>query len=195
MATVNQMGIPGVGTGILQPKLKNRWRVTFSGMGAEGGSSQPVSMQAVTVDRPKLQFSEVELHRYNSRAYVASKYEWQPINLSTEDDVSGTAGRVIQEQITKQQFLTGVEGPFLAASPEGSLYKFGTKIEMLDGNDQVIERWVLQGCFLQNIDYTELDYADGNAVLINLVLRFDHAYQEIGGYNAGEGVALGGQGT
>lgn len=195
MATVNQMGIPGVGTGILQPKLKNRWRVTFSGMGGEGASSQPLSMQVVTVERPKLSFQEVELHRYNSRAYVASKHEWQPINMSLEDDVTGSASAVIQAQQQKQQFLIGAEGPFLAAAPEGALYKFGTKIEMLDGQEQVIERWVLQGCFLQNGDYTDLDYSNGEAVLINLIIRFDHAYQEIGGYNAGEGVALGGQGT
>ena len=38
MATINQFGIPGVGSGILQPKLKNRWRVTFVGMGGEGAS-------------------------------------------------------------------------------------------------------------------------------------------------------------
>lgn len=195
MATINQLGIPGVGTGILQPKLKNHWRVTFSGIGAEGSSSQPLSMQVVTVDRPKLSFQKTELHRYNSRAYVAGKHEFQPMNMSIEDDVTGSASKVVNDQVSKQQFLIGAEGPFLGQSPEGSIYKFATKIELMDGQEQVIETWVMQGCFLENIDYNDLDYGNGEAVMINLVISFDHAFQELDGYVAGEGVALGGAGT
>lgn len=195
MATINQMGIPGVGTGILQPKLKNRWRVTFIGIGADGSSSQPLSHQAVTVTRPSLSFAEVELHRYNSRAYVAGKHEWQPCQVSFEDDVTGSASRIINDQVSKQQFLIGAEGPFLGSAQEGSIYKFATKIEMLDGKEQVIEKWIMQGCFIQQADYTDLDYSASEAVMINLTLRFDHAYQEIGGYNAGQGIALGGSGA
>lgn len=189
------MGIPGVGTGILQPKLKNRWRVTFIGIGADGSSSQPLSHQAVTVTRPSLSFAEVELHRYNSRAYVAGKHEWQPCQISFEDDVTGSASRIINDQVSKQQFLIGAEGPFLGAAEEGSIYKFAAKIEMLDGKEQVIEKWVMQGCFIQQADYTDLDFSASEAVMINLTLRFDHAYQEIGGYNAGQGIALGGAGA
>lgn len=195
MATVSQMGIPGVGVGIYQPKFKHRWRVTFANIGSIGNSSIPLSQQVVTVDRPKLSFEEVQLNRYNSRAYVASKYEWQPLNMSLEDDVTGSASQIINDQVSKQQFLIGAEGPFLGAAPEGSIYKFATKLEMLDGQEQVIERWVYQGCFIQAVDYTDLDYGAPEAVLINLVIRFDHAFQEIGGYNAGEGISLGGLGT
>jgi hypothetical protein len=195
MATINQMGIPGVGTGILQPKLKNRWRVTFSGIGAAGSSSQPLSHQAVTVTRPSLTFEQVELHRYNSRAYVAGKHEWEMCQIAFEDDVTGSASRIINDQISKQQFLIGAEGPFLGAAEEGSIYKFATKIEMLDGQEQTIESWVMQGCFIQAADYTDLDYGASEAVMINLSIRYDHAFQEIGGYNAGEGVALGGAGS
>ncbi len=194
MATIAQMGIPGVGTGILQPKLRNRWRVTFANMGG-GVDSQPVSMQAVTVTRPSLSFDPVELNRYNSRAWVAGKHTWEPVTLTLEDDVTGTAAAVIQEQIQKQQWLTGAEGPWLAAAGEGSLYKFVTHLDMLDGNEQVIERWILEGCWILSVDYTDLDYGDSQAVRINLQIRFDHARQDIGGYNQGQGVALGGPGT
>jgi len=194
MATINQMGIPGVGQGILQPKLKNRWRVTFSGMGADGSSSQPLSTQVVTIARPSLSFEEQELHRYNSRAYIAGKYQWEPMQIGIEDDVTGSAAKVINDQISKQQFLIGAEGPFLGAAPEGSIYKFAAKLEMLDGQEQSIERWVCQGCFIQACDWTDLDFSDSAIVMINLTIRFDHAFQELGGYNAGNGVALGGAG-
>ena len=194
MATINDIGIPGVGSGILQPKQKHRWRVTFPNIGV-GADSQPLSMQAITVTRPVINFDEIQLDRYVSRAWVASKYTFEPVTITFEDDVTSTATSVLQQQIQSQQFLTGAEGPWLAASGEGSLYKFVTVIELLDGNETVIERWVLEGCWLQNIDYTDLDYAASEVVTISTTIRYDHARQDtLNGYQQGEGVALGGQG-
>jgi len=193
MSTINDFGIPGVGTGILQPKQKNKWRITFANMGG-GEDSQPLSMQAITVARPVLQFDEIQLDRYNSRAWIAGKYTYEPISLSFEDDVTGTASKVIQAQLQKQQWLIGAEGQWLASAGEGSQYKFVTYIDMLDGNEQTIEKWTIEGCWLQQVDYTDLDAASGDVVLITVNLRYDIARQDIGGYDQGEGVALGGAG-
>jgi hypothetical protein len=194
MATISDLGIPGVGTGILHPKLKNLWRVTFANMGG-GVDSQPLSLQAVSITRPTLTFDEVELHRYNSRSWVAGKHTFEPLTITFEDDVTGSASKVIQEQLQKQQWLIGAEGPFLGKGQEGSLYKFVVYLDMLDGREQVIEKWICEGAWLVNVDYTELDYSDGSAVQITTSVRYDHARQEIGGYSAGEGVATGGAGV
>lgn len=193
MATINDIGIPGVGTGILHPKLKNKWRVTFANIGG-GADSQPVSMQATNVSRPTLSFEEVPLHRYNSRAWVAGKHNWEPMDLTLEDDISGTASIVVQEQLQAQQYLTGAEGPWLATAGEGSQYKFVAYLDLMDGNEGVVERWTVEGCWIQNANYDDLDYSsEGEAVTITLSIRFDHARQDIGGYPA-EGVATGGAG-
>lgn len=193
MATINDIGIPGVGNGILQPMQKNRWRVLFSNMGG-GIDSQPLSMQAVTIERPKLNFDKVELHRYNSKAFIAGKHTFEPITLTVESDISGGASRVIQDQLQGQQFLIGAEGAFLAARGEGSLYKFVTTLDHLDGNDVVVEEWILEGCWLENTDWTDLDYSSSDAVQITMTISYDHARQIIGGYDQGEGVATGGPG-
>lgn len=194
MATINDIGIPGIGSGILQPKLQNRWRVTFSNMGG-GVDSQPLSMQAVTVTRPVLNFEEVPLHRYNSVAWVAGKHNFEPMTLTVQDDVTGTASRVIQDQLQGQQWLIGAEGQWLAARGEGSLYKFVTTLDLLDGNETVIEQWFMEGCWIQNTDYTELDYSASEPVQITMMIRYDHARQLIGGYDQGLGVATGGPGN
>jgi len=194
MATINDIGIPGVGTGILHPKQKNRWRVTFANLGG-GVDSQPLSMQAITVKRPTIQFEEIQLDRYTSRAWVAGKYTFDPIDISFEDDVTGTATQVIQEQMQKQQWLIGAEGQWLAAAGEGSLYKFITYLDQLDGNEQVVERWTVEGCWFQQVDYTDLDYASAEVVLITTTIRYDHARQTVGGYEQGNGIATGGAGV
>lgn len=195
MATINDIGIPGVGTGVLQPKLKNHWRVTFANMGA-GADSQPLSMQAINITRPVLSFEEVQLDRYNSRVWVAGKHMFEPMTITFEDDISGTASAVLQAQLQEQQHLIGAEGPFLAKGTEGSLYKFVTYLDLLDGNEQVVEKWSIEGCWLQNIDYTDMDYAASEAVQITVSIRYDHARQDVlGGYDNGEGVATGGAGA
>ena len=194
MATLSDFGIPGLKTtGILHPKHKHKWRVTFAGLG-DGTDSRPVSMQAVNVTRPQFSFDEVELHRYNSMAYVAGKHRFESMNLTIEDDISSTATNAIQEQLQKQQWLVGVEGAWLQSASEGSLYKFVTVIDMLDGSDQQIESWILSGCWIQNVDYTELDYSTSDAVQINLTIRYDIARQDIQKYSGGQGSALGGAG-
>lgn len=194
MSTINDIGIPGVGTGILQPKQTNKWRVTFQNMGA-GADSQPISMQAVTVQRPTVQFAKVELHRYNSVSYIAGKHKWDPIEIVIEDDVTGSATAVLQAQLQNQQWLIGAEGQWLAAAGEGSIYKFAAKIDMMDGNDQVTESWTMEGCFLENVKYGDLDYGTSDAVKISITMSYDHARQLVGGYARGPGVATGGAGT
>jgi len=194
MSTINDMGIPGVGSGINHPKHKNRWRVTFANLGG-GVDSQPLSMQVITVSRPSYTFEEIALHRYVTQAYVAGKYRWDELKMTIEDDVTGTASAVLQAQQQKQQWIIGAEGQWFAAAGEGSLYKFVTYLDMLDGNDQVIEKWTIEGCWIKNINYGELDYGAGaEAVKIDLSIRFDHARQRLGGYSQGPGIATGGAG-
>lgn len=193
MATINDIGIPGVGTGILQPKRKNLWRVTFGNLGG-GVNTQPVSMQAISIERPKLEFAEIPLHRYNSVAWVGGKHTWSEISMIVQDDVSGTATQVIQAQLQKQQWLIGAEGQWLAVAGEGSQYKFVTYLDLLDGNQQVIENWTIEGCWFKSANWDTMEYATSDPVQITLSIRYDHARQQVGGYTQGQGVATGGPG-
>lgn len=191
MGTLAQMGIPGAGNGILAPKLKNRWRVFFQNIGAGGtGSSADLTLQATTVSRPQLSFEEVALHRYNSVAYVGGKHSWDPMNLTVEDDITGRASQIVANQLEAQQKLIGATGPWLNATPTASGYKFGTKIHLLDGNEGVVEEWLVEGCWISSVEYGDLDYSASDAQTINLTIRFDHARQTLSG--AGYGTALGG---
>lgn len=191
MAIITDLGIPNISNGIAQPKLKNRWRITFSNIG-DGTDSTILSAQSTTVTRPSLSFDEVQLDRYNSRAYVLGKYTFEPMQLTLEDDISSGASRIIQGQLQKQQQLIGAGSRYLPATPQGRNYKFITKLELMDGANEVVELWVLEGCMLQAADYGDLDYAASEQVMINLTIRYDHARQELSTYDA-DG-ALGGPG-
>ncbi len=194
MANINDMGIPGVGNGILQPKLKYKWSVTFAGLGG-GTDSQPLSMQVITFDRPKLTFDEVALHRYNSRSWIAGKHSWDALNLTLEDDISGTASQVLQNQLQVQQWLVGAQGPYLASAAEGSQYKFVTYLSMLDGNQEVLELWTMEGCWFVSVNWDGLDYASSDAIKIQVSMRFDIARQDILGFQGEAGFPNGNAGS
>lgn len=189
MGTVNDIGIFGFAPGgILQPKLKNRWRVTFANIGV--GDSTALSVQAVTVTRPSISFQEVQLDRYNSRAWIAGKYTFEPITLVIEDDILGSASQVIQHQLQKQQQLIGAGAVYLPVGTEGRLYKFIMNIDQLDGNQQVIEKWTVEGAWFRQVQFGDLDYAASETVRITMTIQYDHARQDLGGYT-GLGNALG----
>ena len=194
MANLSQFGIPGAGSGILHPKLKNKWRITFQDMGrlVPGINSRNLTMQATNVTRPQLEFEEVAIHRYNSIAYVAGKHTWSPMNLTVEDDITGLATRVIKGQLETQQRLVGVDldGRWLNTAATGSDYKFGVKLELLDGDEGVVETWILEGVMIQAADFGDLDYTASEAATIQVTLRYDHARAVDNG--AGYGTALGG---
>lgn len=190
MATLSQFGIPEAGVGILHPKQKNRWQVKFIGIAKEGtAKGQDLTRQAVTINRPNLAFEDVPIHRYNTTSYVAGKHTWEMLNLSVEDDVGGLASRVIQQQVEAQQQIIGMgSGEWLNAASTASNYKFGIILEQLDGNEGVLESWKCEGCYINSVNWGDLDYSGSEAVVIELQIRFDHARQELGG--EGYGTAL-----
>lgn len=193
MATLSQVGIPGAGFGILHPKQRHRWQVTFVGLAAlvPGASSREITRQATTITRPSVTFEQVPIHRYNSIAYVAGKHEWEPISLTIEDDITGLASYAVQGQLETQQRLIGgdLPGEWLNTAATGSDYKFGTILEMLDGNEGIVERWKIEGCFIMSADYGDMDYSSSDAATITMQIRYDHARQELTGQGYGTAIS------
>lgn len=178
MAVLRDMGINGNGDEILQPMLKNRFRVEFRGI----GDAEYLTLQAITVDRPKLSFEEVVLDRYNSRAYIAGKHTFETVNIVFESDIGGGVLRALQDQVEFQQKLIGMDSrTLMPASRSGGRYKFQTIIDQLDGDSTIFETWYLDGCFLQNVDWGDLDYAASETLKVTATIRFDHARQLIAG--------------
>lgn len=186
MALVTDMGVLGAGDEILQPMLKNRFRISFQGIGGTGNPfANILTLQAITTDRPKLSFEEVTLDRYNSKAYIAGKHSFEPINVVFESDIGGDVIQTIQAQLEAQQKITGMSSAArLPAARAGADYKFAMIIEQLDGDNVVFETWFIEGAWIQQVDYGDLDYTASETVKITLSVRFDHARQDITGQSA-----------
>lgn len=168
--------------GLLMPKLKYRFRVTLNNFGVSSPTTE-ITKQVVDVTRPKVTFEEIVIDVYNSKVKLAGKHSWGDMTLTVRDDMTGAVTKLVGEQLQKQfDFYEQ------ASASSGIDYKFTTIIEMLDGGNgkdtpNVLETWEVDGCFLSDADYQQLDYKTSEAVMIAMTIKFDNAIQTDGAGN------------
>jgi hypothetical protein len=170
--------------GLLMPKLQYRFRVSFEGFGVSTDRVE-LTKQVVSFSRPTVSFADVDIHVYNSMVKLAGKHTWGDVSTTLRDDAAGNVTRLIGEQLQKQfDFMEQ------SSAASGSDYKFITRCEMLDGGNganepTILETWELYGCYVKEANYQEVNYANSEAVTIQLSFRFDNAVQTPGGSGIG----------
>jgi len=173
--------------GLLMPKLKFRFRVTFINFGITQPTTE-LTKQVMDFKRPSLTQQAMEIPIYNSRIYFAGKPEWQEVTCTLRDDASGAVTKRIGEQIQKQfDFYEQ------SSAASGIDYKFQTIFEVLDGGNGTntpvaLETWELDGCFLSQTDYQNADYSSNDPMTIQLTIRYDNAIQTPLGTGVGSAV-------
>ena len=170
----------GGNQGLLMPKLQYRFRVNFLNFGVDVDGGLSLTKQVMDVTRPQVQFDEITLNVYNSRIYLPGKHTWQPVTVNIRDDASGSVSKAVGQQLQKQ--LDFVEQ---ASAASGQDFKFQVNVQVLDGGNGtavpvVLENWELYGCYLQQANYQQLNYATSEAVSIALTIRYDNAVQTQG---------------
>lgn len=166
--------------GLLMPKLKYRFRVTFVNFGVSTPTTE-LTKQVADIKRPSVNFNPITVDAYNSKVYLQGKPEWQESTINLRDDATGAVTKLVGEQVQKQyDFLEQ------ASAPSGIDYKFQVLYEMLDGGNgattvNVLEAWELDGCFLSSVDWGDMAYNSNDPVQIALTIKFDNAIQTVGG--------------
>lgn len=162
---------------IIMPKVKYRFRVLFTGFGNREGTGDPLSLNTNTVTLPTLTHETQTVHSYNSRAYYAGKHEWGTCTLVVRDTYDNRVSRNVGRQLQRQLDHYNQTG-WRSASD----YKFNMYIQQLDGgHDSAVENWFLEQCYLESVDYGDLDYSNSEARTISLVIRPDNVIIEAEG--------------
>ena len=170
--------------GLLMPKLKFRFRVTFLGFGVEKTNNVELTKQVMDFTRPQVTFENIDLPIYNSTVRLAGKHSWQDITCQVRDDAGGNVSRLVGEQLQKQ--LDFLEQSSAAA---GIDYKFTTVFEVLDGGNGAntpvaLETWTVLGCYLQAVNYNDANYGSNEPMTVSMTIRYDNALQTIDGASA-----------
>jgi hypothetical protein len=175
--------------GLLMPKLKYRFRLSFVNFGVSTANVVELTKQVQDAKRPSVKFNPVTVDIYNSKVYFQGKPEWDETTVNLRDDANGAVSQLVGEQIQKQFDFNEQ-----ASASTGIDYKFQLQIDILDGGNgaitpNVLESWALYGCFLSSVDYGELNYNSSDPQTIALSIRFDNAEQlPAGGQTAGVGL-------
>jgi hypothetical protein len=174
--------------GLLMPKLKFRFRVSFLNFGVSQPSTE-LTKQVIDFKRPTLTFEPMEIPVYNSKIYLAGKPTWETVTCTLRDDAGGEIAKRVGEQLQKQfDFMEQ------ASASSGIDYKFQTNFEVLDGGNgasepTVLEAWELYGCFLSQTDYGDANYGTNEPMTVALTIRYDNAIQTPVGAGIGATVA------
>ena len=84
--------------------------------------------------------------------WVIGRFTWDTIDVTFRDPIGPSAAQALMEWVRlHSESVTGRQG--YAAG-----YKKDIELELLDPTGVVIEKWILQGTMLTNVDFGSLDY-------------------------------------
>jgi hypothetical protein len=144
-----------------EPKRQNRFILRFpSSMGI---NEWYVSSAA----RPSAKINATEIQFINTSTYVAGRFVWNTLKVTFRDPIGPSAAQALMEWFRLHaESVTGRMG--YAAG-----YKKDIDLEMLDPTGVVIEKWTLQGTFMEDVDFGSLDYNRDDIANITVTLRPD----------------------
>ena len=117
--------------------------------------------------RPHITINPVEIPFLNTSTYVAGRFTWGTINVKFRDPIGPSAAQALMEWVRLHaESVTGRMG--YAAG-----YKKNIDLEMLDPTGVVVEKWILEGTFLTDVNFGELGYSQDGLATISAGLRMD----------------------
>jgi hypothetical protein len=144
-----------------EPKRQNRFILRFP-------SSLGINEWFVeSTARPHITIGATEIPFLNTSVWVAGRFNWQTINVTFRDPIGPSAAQALMEWVRLHaESVTGRMG--YAAG-----YKKDVDLEMLDPTGVVVEKWILYGTFLTDVNFNTLAYNADALATITATLRMD----------------------
>jgi hypothetical protein len=144
-----------------EPKRVNRFILRFP-------SSLGINEWFVeTTARPSLKINSTEIQFLNTSTFVAGRFNWNALPVKFRDPIGPSAAQAVMEWVRLcAESVTGRMG--YAAG-----YKKNVDLEMLDPTGVVVEKWILEGTFLTDINFDTLNYSQDGLATITCQMRMD----------------------
>jgi hypothetical protein len=144
-----------------EPKRQNRFILRFP-------TSLGINEWFVeSTKRPSIKIAPTEIQFLNTSTFVAGRFNWDEIPVTFRDPIGPSAAQALMEWVRLHaESVTGRMG--YAAG-----YKKDIDLEMLDPTGVVVEKWILYGTFLTNVDFQTLNYSQDGLATISCSLRPD----------------------
>ena len=144
-----------------EPKRQNRFILRFpTSLGINEWFVESAS-------RPSIKIGSTEIQFLNTSTFVAGRFTWDAVSVKFRDPIGPSASQALMEWVRLcAESVTGRMG--YAAG-----YKKNVDLEMLDPTGVVVEKWILEGCFLTSVDFGSLGYSDDKIATVSTSLRMD----------------------
>lgn len=144
-----------------EPKRQNRFILRFpSNLGINEWFVE-------STNRPHIQIVATEIPFLNTSTFVAGRFNWQTLNVTFRDPIGPSASQALMEWVRLHaESVTGRMG--YAAG-----YKKDVDLEMLDPTGVVVEKWILFGTFLTDVNFNQLSYSQDGLATITATMRMD----------------------
>jgi hypothetical protein len=159
---------------------QNRWLFEIPGVAADdtpGVDALPPQRGS----RPNIGFKEMEAKHLIEDMFYPAKPDWKPIQITLYDVVK--TKHPVWEWLKK--LYKPNEGKFLApvmssnAQPKDKFIKV-CYLKMLNGCGGVIETWVFEDAWPNNINFQTLDMGSSAFLTCDITLRYARAYIQTG---------------
>jgi hypothetical protein len=144
-----------------EPKRNNRFILRFpSTLGINEWFVESAARPHITINSTEIQF-------LNTSTYVAGRFTWGEITVTFRDPIGPSASQALMEWVRLcAESVTGRMG--YAAG-----YKKNVDLEMLDPTGVVVEKWILEGTFLNDVNFNSLSYSDDKLATVTAKMRMD----------------------
>lgn len=166
----------------LEPRRSFRFRLgSINGLELADTGRSPYWWNAKKVDKPSFTVSSNKYRLINHEINVPGVVSWNPISIEIVD-----IGKTVKNLI--DQLKSFGYAPDDLASDKGlakakGLDQIGNiRIEQIkggkeeDGGGTVIETWLLEGAFITELRFGNLDYSSDELVTLNMTITYDYAY-------------------
>ncbi len=146
-----------------QPKQSHRFIMYIDGIPA---------WVIKTANKPSYQINGLEIDYINIKRKYAGKLDWQPISLTLYDPVVPSAAQAVMEWTRlHHESLTGRAGYVDFYKKDIELYGIGPVGDL-------IEKWRIYGAFITSANFGEYDWANDEAISIDMEITYDWAVLE-----------------
>lgn len=143
-----------------EPKRQNRWRFQFT------DDTLPAFI-ARTATRPSLSVEPITIDYLNTKRYIAGKLEWDTMTIGLYDPIAPSAAQRVMEWVRLcYENLSGRAG-------YAAFYKKNFTLKMLEPVGAPVEEWEIQGAWITNAAFGDLDYTSAEPLTVELTLRPD----------------------
>lgn len=173
-----------MGLGILKDaffKRKFRWLFYVNGVNndqiiGDGFNALPPSKAS----RPNISFKSAQFEHLNETISFPVKPEWKPINITLFDIKcklnpiwDNWLNLIYRPKEDKNNYSYPIN-----QGAQNKSFKRDASLKLFDGCGKMIESWIFESAYPEDINFDELNMDENGIVNINLTLKYDRAYIE-----------------